>query len=348
MANYTSNIPTDGTFTKIDYPIKKNAASTNSFVTYIDLIQFGQTSNFGYNHNGSNPISLTSFNNWVDALEAINQFLTNINARLEALENGSSDDPVEPTYYIITWNSAGGSNVNSSQIEAGSMLGNLPTTSRSGYNFNGWYTASSGGSRINESTIPTKDTTYYAHWTAQTTYYTITWNSNGGSSVSSSQIVAGSTLGSLPTTSKSGYDFDGWYTSSGTQISSSTIPSGNTTYYAHWTASQPQTTYYIYAGMTLPNANNLTSISTTSFTVKPTTWQNNPYSVAITNNTSEDAYFYYCFPTEWYVVVYGEDKTTEIALYHVSTFTLNGVEYTVDRMGRKQGPGATQNLYAKC
>lgn len=109
-----------------------------------------------------------------------------------------------------------------------------------------------------------------------------------------------------------------------------------------------ETTYYWYAGTTLPTENNLASIYTGSVTSKPTTWTDDPQSVSITNNTGSSTYFYYCFPTEWNVTIYDEDKVTEMALADVSTFTLNNVEYTVKRMGRKQGAGATQNLYAKC
>ena len=45
----------------------------------------------------------------------------------------------------------------------------LPTPTRSGYAFNGWYTAASGGTRAGgagESCIPSGDTTLYAQWTA--------------------------------------------------------------------------------------------------------------------------------------------------------------------------------------
>ena len=111
---------------------------------------------------------------------------------------------------------------------------------------------------------------------------------------------------------------------------------------------QPTVTYYWYAGLTLPESTNLADIANESLNAKPTTWTSNPQSLSITNNTGADAYFYYCFPTEWNVVVYDEDKTTEMLLEYVSTYKLNGVEYTVHRMGRLQGEGATQNLYAKC
>ncbi|MGN0917480.1 MAG: InlB B-repeat-containing protein, partial [Candidatus Enterousia sp.] len=57
----------------------------------------------------------------------------------------------------------------------------LPTPTRVGYTFNGWYTAASGGTRVGgagSSYCPTSATTVYAQWTP--TVYTITLNNNGG------------------------------------------------------------------------------------------------------------------------------------------------------------------------
>ena len=51
----------------------------------------------------------------------------------------------------------------------GTTLGTLPSNSRTGYTFSGWYTASIGGTQISSTTsVPSKDTTYYAHWTPNT------------------------------------------------------------------------------------------------------------------------------------------------------------------------------------
>ena len=43
-------------------------------------------------------------------------------------------------------------------------LGNMPSPTRSGYTFLGWYTEALGGTRVDENTIVTENTTYYAHW----------------------------------------------------------------------------------------------------------------------------------------------------------------------------------------
>lgn len=48
---------------------------------------------------------------------------------------------------------------------ANPSIGSLPTPTRSGYAFDGWYTAANGGTKITDSTKVTANTTIYAHWT---------------------------------------------------------------------------------------------------------------------------------------------------------------------------------------
>lgn len=72
----------------------------------------------------------------------------------------------------VTFNSNGGSNPNppSKVVTVGQQYGSLPSVSRSGYNFDGWYTASSGGTQITTSTVvgsgnlPAASHTLYAQW----------------------------------------------------------------------------------------------------------------------------------------------------------------------------------------
>ncbi|MBO5349738.1 MAG: InlB B-repeat-containing protein [Clostridia bacterium] len=62
-------------------------------------------------------------------------------------------------------------------VTVNGTLGTLPTTpTRTGYTFQGWYTAPVGGTKITTSTEFTANTTYYAHWT--TNNYTITYDYN--------------------------------------------------------------------------------------------------------------------------------------------------------------------------
>jgi len=125
----------------------------------------------------------------------------------------------------------------------------LPTPTRSGYTFNGWFTAASGGTQVTGTYCPTSNTTLYAHWTAKTN--TITLNKNGGTGTcgGATGIANGSTTcttgssKSLPSWDGSSCNiingnkvFRGWSTNttatSGT--TSITCPTSNTTYYAAW------------------------------------------------------------------------------------------------------------------
>lgn len=143
--------------------------------------------------------------------------------------------------YTVTLNANGGT-VSPSKITVtkGSTYGTLPTPTRAGYKFLGWYTSSSGGTQITSSakvTI-TKNQTLYARW-QQSPQYTVTFNANGGSvSTSSKKVTKDATYGTLPTPTRSGYSFTGWYTASsgGTKITDSTkvTITQNQTLYAHW------------------------------------------------------------------------------------------------------------------
>ncbi|MBE6397872.1 MAG: hypothetical protein E7046_12795 [Lentisphaerae bacterium] len=65
----------------------------------------------------------------------------------------------------------------------------LPTPTRSGYTFEGWYTAASGGTKITaSSTVSTSITTLYAQWIKST--YTVSFNANGGTGTMENQNIA--------------------------------------------------------------------------------------------------------------------------------------------------------------
>ncbi len=146
----------------------------------------------------------------------------------------------EAQKYLVTFNAGGGSvSTSGKTVTYGAAYGSLPTPVRSGYSFSGWYTSSSGGSRVTESSTVSiqGNHTLYARWAAGT--YTVYFNANGGSvSTGSKQVSTGSAYGSLPTPVRSGYVFGGWYTaaSGGSLITSGTTftNGANQTLYAHW------------------------------------------------------------------------------------------------------------------
>ena len=138
----------------------------------------------------------------------------------------------------ITFNANGGFCANGSKtIYCGDAIGTLPTPTRTYYTFNGWYTASSGGTKVSESTTFATAVTLYAQWTRNTC--TITFNANGGScSTASKKINCGDAIGTLPTPTRTYYTFNGWYTatSGGTKINTSTTFASSTTVYAQWSS----------------------------------------------------------------------------------------------------------------
>ena len=147
--------------------------------------------------------------------------------------------------YTATFNGNGGSTPSPSSItkEYNMALGTLPTCSRTGYTFLGWYTASSGGTKISTTTVVTKDITYYAQWSINS--YTLTFNPNGGTvTPTSKDLEYNSAYGTLPTPTRASdaqytYTFAGWYTAAtgGTQVTATTkMAAKDTTVYAHWTS----------------------------------------------------------------------------------------------------------------
>ena len=141
--------------------------------------------------------------------------------------------------YTLAFDGNGGKASESSRtVQYGSQYGSLPTATRTGYAFQGWYTAKSGGTKVSPSTtMGAANTTLYAHWSVNA--YTLAFDGNGGkASESSRKVQYGNQYGTLPTATRTGYAFQGWYTarSGGSQVSSSTtMEAANTTVYAHWT-----------------------------------------------------------------------------------------------------------------
>ena len=68
--------------------------------------------------------------------------------------------------YTVTFDANGGSGDTTITLTRGSTLFILPTATRPGYAFGGWWTAANGGTQVTASTIVTANVTYYAHWTA--------------------------------------------------------------------------------------------------------------------------------------------------------------------------------------
>ena len=91
---------------------------------------------------------------------------------INAIGNGDSSTAVSVTPgtpFLITYNSQGGSSIGSETTTAGSSINVSPgTPTYSGFTFNGWFTAASGGSQLAFPYAHGQSSAFslYAHWTA--------------------------------------------------------------------------------------------------------------------------------------------------------------------------------------
>ena len=138
--------------------------------------------------------------------------------------------------YTISFNPAGGKAVKPKTVVYDSAYGTLPSTSRSGYVFVGWFT--SAGIKVTASsrltTVGTQ--TLLAHWAKSRL---VRFNANHGTlSVHSKTVGQGLAYGTLPVPKRAGYAFSGWYTkeSGGTHVTAASrlTATKTTTLYAHW------------------------------------------------------------------------------------------------------------------
>ena len=79
------------------------------------------------------------------------------------------------TQFTVTFDANGGTCAEASrQVVSGAAVGTLPTPTRTGYTFAGWYTAKTGGTQVTASTKVTAAVTWYARWTELPPAYTLT------------------------------------------------------------------------------------------------------------------------------------------------------------------------------
>ncbi len=194
--------------------------------------------------------------------------------------------------WTITWNPNGGSVTPTSSTYDGATAVSLPTPTRTGYNFDGWYTAASGGTKINDigtTTKPTSNITYYAHWTPKTYAITLNANYTGGTNGSATATYNSNSVTNLTPPTRTDYRCNGYYTATSdgtlvlntdgtlaknvsgyTDANGNWTKDGNATLYAQWTydVTEYAVTFGAGTGFTSYGSvtayNNTTSASITS------------------------------------------------------------------------------------
>ena len=130
----------------------------------------------------------------------------------------------------ITFDSNGGSKVDSQTLDCGLEITVPENPTREGYTFIGWEPA------IPE-IMPEVDITVVAQW--QVNQYTITFNSNGGSEVEAMSVDYGSAI-NAPEATREGYTFAGW-----DPELPATMPAYDIEVSAQWTINQYTITFIV-------------------------------------------------------------------------------------------------------
>ncbi len=129
---------------------------------------------------------------------------------------------VNQTKYRVSFDANGGRTDAAPMFTTmGRLTGELPSATRTGYTFTGWYrnrpadgTEADASARVSANTVYTQDTTLYAGW--RVNLYTVTYYTMGGNPASFTRTVAYGGRVPVPATPvKDLAAFEGWYTDPG-------------------------------------------------------------------------------------------------------------------------------------
>ena len=149
-------------------------------------------------------------------------------------------------YYTIKFDSQGGSNINSIQVECNTKV-KLPTTkpTKTGYNFISW-ADKHGKVILDGALLSCEDVTLFANWekkeeNKETKYYTVTFDSQGGSKVNSIKVECDKLLTLPANPTRTGYTFVSWYDKNGkTILTGAKLSCEDITLYADWKKDEPE------------------------------------------------------------------------------------------------------------
>jgi uncharacterized repeat protein (TIGR02543 family) len=239
--------------------------------------------------------------------------------------------------FTVTFVSNSGTSVTDFTTRTAEALPNSFTTTRAGYNFDGWFTDSGfTGSAIS---FPythgqTANFTLYAKWSAKT--LTVSFNANGGSAVTSATTRTAEAFSSTATSTRAGYAFDGWFASSTLTGSRITFPhthgqTDNFTLYAKWEANTLAVTFESNGGSAVTSTTVRTDQQITSAPVDPT---RTGYTFAGWHDTFDMTDPALTFP-------HTHGRTSNIILYAKWTPNINTVTFDANFSG---GSTRTQSI----
>ena len=165
----------------------------------------------------------------------------------------------EPTYYTVSFDSDGGTEVTSQTVESGKTATKPANPTKDGYTFTAWH---KGEAEYDFSTPVTSNIILKANWSKNTVYYTITYKSDYGTipdTLKNGISLAENTIltnKQLPSLSDDNAIFKGWYDGEAKAVAGEYAVTKNVTLTAMW--ADEATVTYASAFGTVP----------TSFTAK--------------------------------------------------------------------------------
>lgn len=232
-----------------------------------------------------NNIKTTSYTINKQESEEIKNIVTNYKEQVK----------VEIKKYIVTFNSNGGSVVDSQTIEENNKVTKPTNPTRNGYEFSHW---AYDNKEFDFNTNITSDITLLAVWNKKEEQkptqpiekkkYTVTFNSNGGSAISSQTIEENSKVTKPSNPTRNGFTFLGWYYNNN-QFDFNTKITSNLTLNAKWEAiiisataiSLDQDVYYMFEKDTIKINSIIIPSNTTDKTV---IWSSSDTSIATVDN----------------------------------------------------------------
>lgn len=143
----------------------------------------------------------------------------------------------EESEFTVSFESNGGSAAEAVKVTFHDTFGTLPSPTKTGYSFAGWYLETGLTTKVESTTVysATSDVTLYAKWTINS--YTLSFAVDGGSAVTAVTQEFASALSAPVAPTKAGYTFAGWYAEEAltTPYVFATMPAGDFSVYAKWT-----------------------------------------------------------------------------------------------------------------
>ena len=112
------------------------------------------------------------------------------------------------TYATVTFDTDGGSTVDSQQVRVGTTAEEPAAPTKAGYVFDKWYADSAFTTAFDFSAPITADTTVYAKFIE---LFTVSFDTDGGTAIPDQQVADGSKATKPADPTKSGYTFVNWY-----------------------------------------------------------------------------------------------------------------------------------------